>query len=93
MSFWLIIVSNAMAVFPVAVTSFKGKAIKILEAKNQNNKGVAGEVLSVTKDGIEIATGEGSLLVKTVKPEGKGKMRAFDWSNGAGVKVGDKFGE
>ena len=86
---------RAMILFPTAMTTFKGKSIKILKAKNiQNNQhSVAGSVCTIDKSGIDVATGDGTLKIILVKPEGKGEMDAYAWSNGVGLKVGDKFGE
>ena len=38
--------------------------------------------INATKEGVEVACGEGSLLLVKVKPEGKGEMPARDWYNG-----------
>ena len=87
---------RAMLIFPVAMTFFKGKSIKILEAKNIENETShdnASEICAITKNGIEVFTGQGKLLIKTVKPEGKGKMDAYAWSNGVNLKIGERFGE
>lgn len=79
--------------FPSANCFFNGKFIKILETRviEDSFKGTAGEVLKVTKEGIEIATVEGILRIQVVKPEGKGELLARDWANGAKIKMGDKF--
>lgn len=87
---------RAMVIFPVANTFFNGKNIKIISAKNIENTiehKDFGKVLNISKDGIEISTKLGSLLIKSVKPEGKGVLDAYAWSNGVSLKIGDKFGE
>lgn len=86
---------RAMIMFPTAVTTFKGKSIKILKAKNvdNNQQSQAGTVLSINKNGIDVAAGPGVLRIMSVKPEGKGTMDAYAWSNGVSLKIGDKFGE
>lgn len=79
--------------FPSAHCFFNKKLIKIMETRviNDDNKGAEGEILRLTKDGIEILTVKGVLLITKVKPEGKPEMYARDWANGAKIKAGDKF--
>ncbi len=67
---------------PSASFKFNNKIIKVLETRVLENTGKIGEFINVTKEGIEVACGEGSLLIMKVKPEGKGEMRARDWYNG-----------
>lgn len=74
---------------PSAHCFFRGKMVKVLETKvaddeiPENFLGSAGEMTRVTKDGIEVATIQGILLIIRIKPEGKGEMLAKDWINGA----------
>ena len=65
---------------------FNDKIIKVLETRVETGKGNAGEFINVTKQGVEVACGEGSLLLMKVKPEGKGEMPARDWYNGVKKK-------
>lgn len=67
---------------PSAYFNFNDKIIKVLETEVLNGKGKKGEFINITKDGVEVACGNGSLLLKRVKPEGKGEMPARDWYNG-----------
>lgn len=53
---------------------------------------IPGEVISVSKEGISVKCTDGAILIKTVKPEGKGEMPAFAWSLGSKVKCKDKLG-
>lgn len=68
--------------FPCAYFNYNGKIVKVLKAKVLKGCGKAGEFINKNKEGIEVACGKGSLLLQTVKPEGKGEMRAADWANG-----------
>ncbi len=83
--------------FPSAHCFFRGKMIKILETRVLDDEipegfvGEAGEMLKVSKEGIEITTARGILLVIKVKPEGKSEMLARDWANGIKISEGDKF--
>ncbi len=67
---------------PSAYFTFNDKIVKVLETEVKDGNGKEGEFINVTKDGIEVACGNGSLLLKRVKPEGKGEMPARDWYNG-----------
>lgn len=53
---------------------------KVLEhdKKHQNY----GTVDKCSKEGVEVNCGRGTILLVTVKPEGKGEMSARDWFNG-----------
>ncbi len=68
--------------FPCAYFMHNDKIIKVLETKVCNGSGTAGEFLNITKDGIEVACGDKSILLVRIKPEGKGVMSARDWYNG-----------
>ena len=86
---------RSMIDFPCAYTFIDGKMLKVIETRKSENKtnGCCSSVASVTKQGIEICTGDGCLLITKVKPESKGVMNAYDFANGAKIKVGTKFGE
>ncbi len=73
-------------------TSFNGKLIQIIETSlAQANSGKAGEIVEIKKDGIVVKCAEGAIKISILKPEGKGQMPAYNWVNGARVKVGDCF--
>ena len=69
-----------------------GKLLKVVSAtlgnKNASGNETAGKVISV-EGGIEVACGEGSVILNIVVPEGKGKMAAADFVRGRKVAVGD----
>lgn len=87
---------RSMVDFPCAYTMCNGKILKILETKltkHSENKQSA-TVVNVSKDGIEVCTGDGScILITKVKPESKGIMSAYDFANGAKIKKDMKIGE
>jgi methionyl-tRNA formyltransferase len=71
---------------PSAHCYFGEKFIKIMETRVLDDETCfehAGKILKITKDGLEVATTKGILLISKVKPEGKGEMAARDWINGA----------
>ena len=92
--------------WPGSYTGFRGKNLKIWEAQcgsgqegmQQASAGDAGNatpgtVVNVTKETIEVQTGEGTLLLKSVQPEGKKRMAVKDFLLGYPVKAGERFGE
>ena len=42
-----------------------------------------GDVVRTTCDGVEVQCADGVVRLRTVQPEGKSPMAAFDWANGA----------
>lgn len=87
---------RSMVDFPTAYTYFNNKMLKITETQllNETKNDIAiSEISAVSKNGIEIKTPIGSLLIKKVKPESKGIMNAYDFANGAKLKAGIIFGE
>ncbi len=86
---------RSMVDFPTAYTFFNGKLLKIIETKLSKNKNIlkAGEIVCVSKEGIEVACKDGCILITKVKPESKGIMGAFDFANGAKLKPNMIFGE
>ena len=82
--------------WPGSYTKFRNKNLKIWEAEcgaSEDENAVPGEVIAVTRESIEVQTGEGSLLLKSVQPEGKKRMAVKDFLLGYPVKAGERFGE
>lgn len=69
---------------PGAFFEHNGKIIKVMETEllNTNFDGNIGDFVNVSKNGIDVKTGDGILRLIKVKPEGKGEMLARDWYNG-----------
>lgn len=82
---------------PSAHCYFRGKLVKILETKVLDDEipagfvGEAGEILKISKEGLEVSTSQGILLIVKVKPEGKGEMHSRDWINGLKPSIGERF--
>ncbi len=79
---------------PVAFTTLKGAALKILKAAPAQGAGEPGEVIAVEDRGegsFTVACGEGALRVTHIVPEGKGKMTAGDFIRGRKIAKGDKL--
>ena len=72
---------------PSAYFMYNDKIIKVLETAVLAGQGEQGKIIDATKLGVIIGCGEGSILIKKVKPEGKSEMAAYDWYNGLRNKV------
>ena len=92
---------RGMLPWPEAFTFYKGKLVKILKAESSTRRvetmvGVNGAkpsvILRIDKEGIYVAAGEGVVIIKRVKPEGKKEMDAYAFSRGYRLKVGEVFG-
>ncbi len=66
-------------------------AVKITAGKTVEGTGRPGQILSISRDGIAVACGQGALLLEKVVPEGKKEMRAGDFANGFRLEPGMFF--
>lgn len=82
---------------PGAYTMWTGKRLKIWQTKvvETTDPGThpPGTVETVTSQGITIVTGNKSLLLIRVQPEGKAQMPAEAWARGARLAAGSHIGE
>lgn len=82
---------------PSAHCFLRDKMVKILETRVADDEipagflGETGEIIKISKEGIEVSTTQGILLITRVKPEGKGEMFARDWVNGLKLTRGERF--
>ena len=77
---------------PGAFAYLGGKMLKISKAVPVLGSGAPGEVIAIDAQGegsFTVACGEGALLVRSVIPEGKGKMSAGDFVRGRKIGKGD----
>ncbi len=81
---------RALTPRPGGVIVLGDKEVKVLEARAIQTSGVQapGVLIAITKEGIEVATLDGSLLLKTIQPPGKPPMAAAAYANGARLKPG-----
>lgn len=83
--------------FSGAFTLWNGETFKVwaaLKPAENGGSGAAapGTVLAVHERGVEVKTGDGSLLLTTVQPAGKKAMTAADFSRGGTLKPGTVLG-
>lgn len=65
--------------------------VKVHQVRVAQGIGVPGTVLSASAEGIELACGEGSLVITTLQPEGKRVMSARDYLSGRSVPIGARW--
>ncbi|MCR5262114.1 MAG: methionyl-tRNA formyltransferase [Candidatus Gastranaerophilales bacterium] len=78
--------------WPVAYLCRNGKNIQVLETQISDmpcDNAKQGEILCIGKDGMAVKCSDKAILIKTVKPESKGKLTACDFANGKRLKKGD----
>lgn len=73
---------RGLSPYPSAFAVINSRRFKLISAALGNGKGEAGSVISATDKGIEIACGEGSVLITTIQPEGKRAMSAASFLAG-----------
>lgn len=76
--------------WPVAYTFYNGNMIKIWRAENKNQGTYSnpGEILSVSKAGIEVACSKGSILIKELQELGSKRMDTIAYLNGHNIDRG-----
>lgn len=79
--------------WPVAFTQLQGQPLRIWQASigQRDLQKQPGLVISVDKQGIEVATGEGSVWISQLQPAGKKAMSAYDFAQ-ARQLVGQTLG-
>lgn len=82
---------RAFTPWPGVYTKFRGKILKIHEAKAQplSVQKRPGEILKLSPEGILVATSDGALLLKTLQLEGKKRISAYEFAHGQRLKPGD----
>ena len=86
--------------WPVAYTTWNGEVLKIWEARRPEPsgktapqaEGAPGTVVRAGGDGIEVRTGDGTLLLTVVQPAGKRPMPAGDFVRGGRIAPGTVLG-
>ena len=78
--------------FPTGYAILNGESIKILESHIGNNsKGMPGEIINVSKQGISVMCKDKEIIITKLKPEGKKEMNAIDFINGHKDLAGKVF--
>lgn len=82
--------TRAFHPWPGTYTELGGKTLKVLKAKAGGGRGAPGEVLEAGAGGLEVACGEGSLVLLEVQPEGKRAMSARELLAGHRLQKGSR---
>ncbi len=82
---------RAFTPWPGGFFTSESGVVKVHQVKVAQGVGAPGVVLAATAEGIELACGEGSLLVTALQPEGKRVMSARDFLSGRSVAVGARW--
>jgi methionyl-tRNA formyltransferase len=85
---------RALAHEPAALTFWRDQPVKLGRAEVQPDlQGPPGTVLRLEKGkGPVVATGQGAVLLKELKPAGKGWMDGWAFVQGRGLRPGERFG-
>ncbi len=78
---------------PGAWTTWEGVKVAVFDsARVPEARSVQpGQVTRVGEEGVQVATADGQILVKRVRPEGGKKAPAADWAREAGLAAGARF--
>lgn len=77
---------------PGAWTVIGGNEVQVYDSAVGRQSGQPGSVLSVEDDGVEVATSDGSIVVKRLRPKGGKKMGAGEHAREIGLSTGTRLG-
>ncbi|HEX8698042.1 MAG TPA: methionyl-tRNA formyltransferase [Myxococcaceae bacterium] len=81
---------RAFTPWPGVYTGLNGARLKVHRVRVGSGKGAPGTVLSASPQGLEVACGEGSLVLLDVQLEGKRVMSAADFLSGHRLAPGSQ---
>lgn len=82
---------RAFTPWPGAYTRHEGGLLKVQAARVGEARGEPGQVLSAGREGVEIACGEGSLVLTRLQPEGRRAMSAAEFLASRKVEPGSRW--
>lgn len=79
--------------WPVAFTYYKDTKLKIWETKllNQKIEDEPGKIISVSKEGIDVATGNGIIRIIEIQAPSKKRMKVSQYILGNNIEKGEMF--
>lgn len=85
---------NAFNPWPVAQTQWQSDTLRIWQAElgAEHSKASPGMVIAVSKQGIDVATGDGSLRITQLQVPGKRAMQVQDFLNANTIDTGEQLG-
>ncbi len=81
--------------WPGTSTQFRGASLKIFpgaQVVNWPSQEVPGTVLALDRNGLTVCCGQSALLLTDVQAEGRKRMSARDFAQGARVQIGEFLG-
>jgi methionyl-tRNA formyltransferase len=82
---------RAFTPWPGSFTTWQGGLLKVHGARVGQGRGEPGEVLAAGPEGLEVACGEGSLVLTRLQPEGKRVMQVGEFLAGHRLQPGERF--
>lgn len=79
---------RGLASWPGTVTLLDGQPLKLFRTAIGSGSGIPGTILSIGKEGIEVACGSGSLLIKELQAAGSKRMEAASFLAGHPLTIG-----
>jgi methionyl-tRNA formyltransferase len=83
---------RGMIPWPGAFSYLDDKLLKVYRVQSAAGTGTPGEVLAAGRDGVEVACGEGSVLIYELQLEGKKRLPAAEFLAGCKLEPGTILG-
>jgi methionyl-tRNA formyltransferase len=84
---------RGMTPWPGAYSHLDDKFLKVYRVQSALGIGAPGEILSAGRDGIEVACGEGSIIIHELQLEGKKRLSAAEFLAGCKLEPGTSLGK
>ena len=84
---------RGMTPWPGAYSYLDDKLLKVYRVQSAAGSGCPGEVLAAGRDGIEVACGEGSVIIHELQLEGKKRLPAAEFLAGCKLEPGTLIGK
>lgn len=84
---------RGMTPWPGAFSYLDEKLLKVYRVELASGSGNPGEVLTAGRDGIEVACGEGSIIIHELQLEGKKRLPAAEFLAGCKLEPGAALGK
>lgn len=80
--------------WPGAVTTWHGQPLKMWSASigTEVHRAVPGTVLCITAEGMTVAAGQGTVVIRDVQPAGRRRMSMKEFLAGHPAQVGERLG-
>lgn len=79
--------------WPTAYTFYRGKMLKVWSAQGTlaKSKDAPGTIVKKDEKGLHVSTGDGTIIVKEIQPEGSKRMTIESYLRGNDIAVGSAF--